>query len=422
MFALFKSVDILSQKPELYINDATRFKSISGGLLSIVTLCLILAAAMNFIVELFSKKNSTIVYNQTPSEKVAFNITGLPFIVMLQDQFFKPLKDEERIYSVYVDLWTAKPETSSGVTSMSTTKREIKMERCNLNAHFGVYRPYFQNVPFLEHHFCPTQDINDLNLFGVFGSVQKYSYLEIWITRCDNSTRAEKRRKCFDQDTIEDRLTTAFISFKFLDNSVDHQAIEMPYQTFLRSESIPVSSSIYTRNWFFYKNVNYTSDSGLIFKSPNLTKFYQVSKHKETVDLRKEGLQKGSFSQITISMDSTTDSYFRAYQKAQHTLSNVGGITKGLFVIATCINYVLTSQLYFMELIKSIFTDFYSMEINEKNTTKSKHFSSKTTMFSDKDINSMKNVNWKKFANSFSRNPSMDKNRINLENSKTMLK
>jgi hypothetical protein len=422
MFALFKSVDLLSQKPELYINNATRFKTVPGGLLSIVTMCLILAAAMNFIVELFSKKNSTIVYNQTPSEKVAFNLTGLPFIVMLQDHLFKPLKDEERIYSVYVDLWTSQPETSSGVTSMSTIKKEIKMERCNLIAHFGVYRPYFQNVPFLEHHFCPTQDINDINLFGVFGSVQKYSYLEIWFTRCDNSTRAEKRRKCYDKDTIEDRLTTAFISFKFLDNSVAHQAIQIPYKTFLRSESIPVSSSIYKRNWFFYKNVNYTSDSGLIFKSPNLTEFYQVSKHKETVDLRKEGLQKGSFSQITISMDSTTDSYFREYQKAQETLANVGGITKGLFVIATCINYVITSQLYFMELIKSIFTDFYSMEFDEKINKKSKIFSSKTMMFSDKDLNSMKNVNWKKVANSISQNYSMDKNRTSLENSNNMLR
>jgi hypothetical protein len=406
-----KNIDILSSKPELYINNSLRFKTNAGGILSLVTLCLILAAAMNFTIELLSKKNSTIVYNQTPSEDVSLNITDNPFIIMLQDQNFKPLRDEERLYNTYANVWIATPDNSTGVTTLVTTKREIEMERCNLNVHFGVYRPYFQDVPFLEHHFCPKQGVNDINIFGVFGSLTTYSYLEIWMTRCDNSTRIGKRRQCFDSETINERLENAYISYKFLDNSVNHRDLYNPYSIFLRTESIPVSSTIYKRNWYYFKNVNYTSDSGLIFQSPNLTQFYQVSKPKETVDLRKEGLIKGSFSQVTISMDSTVDSYFRSYQKAQQTLANVGGITKGLIVIAACLNYVITTQLYFMELIKSIFSEFYA--VNLDNRTKSKLFSSRTFMFSDKELTAIKKHNWKSIAHNISQNNSFNKDNIN---------
>ena len=408
MSEFLKTIDILSQKPELYINNGIRFQTNIGGLISLITALAIIAAAFNFTLELISLKTNTIQYNQSRDTNQSFNMTNYPFMIMVQDVNFKPIVDEEIIYGLYASLAVANISESTGVPSAVVTSIEIPLERCNLNVHFGDYRPIFQAVPFLEHYFCPAQGLTSIFLSGVFGSITSNSaYLNVWMTRCDNSTRVGKIRQCYDTDTINKYLENVYFAFNFLDNSVDHQNIYSPYNAYLRTDVRPLSSSIYKTNSYFYKNVNYTSDSGLIFNNPNLTQFFQVSNPLETVDLRGEGSVKGSFSQVTISMDSTYDSYFRNYQKAQQTLANVGGITKGLMFIAASINYFLTSQLYFMELIKGIFSEFYSVDLTESKKRKSKLFSSRTFIFSDKELNSIKSNDWKTAGsnNIMDRNP-----------------
>ncbi len=111
-------------------------------------------------------------------------------------------------------------------------------------------------------------------------------------------------------------------------------------------------------------------------------------------------------------MNSAYDSCFRIYEKAQQRLANGGGITKGLIFIAAAINYVLTSQLYFMELIKGIFTEFYSVDLSENKKRRSKLFSSRTFIFSDKELNSIKSNEWKTGGS----NKIIDKNRDSFKN------
>jgi hypothetical protein len=354
--------DFLGHKPELHINREERHKTFFGGVLSIITTGLIAAAAINFTVGLFQKANSVIIYNQIPTETVQLNISNVPFIIMLQDKNFKPIKDEERLYQPLINYWMAIPDNSSGTTVMKTEYNEILIERCDIDIHFGINRQYFAGVPFLEHHYCPIQNKNNITLYGVYGTLKPYSYLEAWITRCDNSTKLNKRRKCFDQEEINSKLENVLISFKFLDNSVNHQNTNNPYNRFLRSETIPVSTTIFKRSWYYFRNINYTLDQGLIFQSTEIKPSYQISKARETMDLRQEGEITGSFAEITLSMDNTIDSYYRSFEKAQDTLANVGGLYEGLMVIAKLINHLLTMELFIMELIKNIFSEFYSEE------------------------------------------------------------
>ena len=430
MINMMKSIDFLSEKPELYINGNTRFQTASGGILSVMTCLLIVAAALNFTVELLSYKNSSIIYNQIPSEEVNLDLSKFPFIIMLQDQSFKPIEDEERLYEASVNMWYAYPDDSTGITTMATHYEDVEIERCDLNKHFGEYRPIFEKVPFLEHHYCSKMGANNITLYGVYGSIQPYSYMEAWISRCDNSTRLSKRRKCFEKSEIDSKLETVYVSFKFLDYSIDHQNTENPGRVFLRSESLPVSSTIYKRNMYKYKNVNYTLDKGLIFEEPKTIQFFQVSSPRETVDLRQEGVIKGSFAQLTVTMDNVFDAYFRSFQKAQQTLANVGGLTKGLLVIAMCINYVLAKELYFVELIKAIFSEFYTHDYKDvKRNKDNNHFLTKMSKLFSSKLNSKKSVLQGKEIKSIFDNILKDKAKkdkddsaINFSMSKTIVK
>jgi hypothetical protein len=377
-----KNYDMLGNKPELYVNNQTRFKTHFGGLLSLMTLGLIAAACISFSIELVNYEASTIIYNQVPSSKETLNLTGVPWMIMLQDNMFKPFEDEDRYYMPTANTWKVIPDLSTGFYDMNTTVTKLQIERCDINKHFGVYRTYFENVPFLEHHYCPIN--NEIKLSGVFGSVDSYQYVELWINRCRNETRVYKRNKCFDENTINEKLSDGYISFKFLDRSIDHQNVENPTNFFLRAESLPVSSTIYKRNWYYLKNVNYTSDTGLVMKNNNLTQFFQVSQSKESVDLKKEGVEPGSFAQITLSMDNKVDVYFRTYEKVQNMLANIGGITKGIIIIATAINWFFCQELYFINLMKDIFPEFKNNSIHlEKIQSRKSKFKEFGTLIPD---------------------------------------
>jgi hypothetical protein len=386
-----KQIDFLSDKPELYINQTKRFQTLVGGILSTLTLMLVFSAGMNFSIALFQKKNSVIVYNQTPKENNTQQL-NLPWIIMLQDQFFKPLTDEELLYDVKSNLWTASPDSSSGVITMSTSFFDVPLERCDLNIHFGIYRPYFANVPFLEHHYCPIPGESNVTLSGVYGSINSYTYLENWIVRCDNNTKINKRRKCYPKEIIDESLSNTIVSFKFLDYSINHSNNTQPGNLLLRSEALPVSTTIYKRNWLTLKNVVYNSDVGILFTDIRPQHFFQMGKFRETVDLRSEGSISGSFAQFTISMDSVEDTYTRAFTKGQETLANVGGLAKGVLIMSTVINFFLSQELYFIELIKCVFVEYSKNGLKHKISLKTGKFSFKlnaspTTKFKDVIIN-----------------------------------
>jgi hypothetical protein len=358
--------DFISEKPELYINSNTRFKTIYGGLLGLLTMLLVLSAGMNFTYELLSLSQSKIVYNQVPSDIASFNYSSMPWAVMLQDSTFKPLEDEDRNYYIVANMWEVTPDASTGILQLQTKISPIAIERCDLNKHFGQYRPLFQNVPFLEHHFCPVPEENNITLYGVYGSISAYSYLDLWISRCNNSTRVDKRTKCYSKEKIDSNLIQTYISYKFVDFSINHKDNEQPEHEYLRSESLSVSTTVYKRNFFSLTNIEYNSDSGLIFKNNLMNKFYQFSESKEQVDLRPEGYVPGSFAEITIRMDNKVDSYFRSYEKAQATLANVGGIAEGMIIVAQILNFLLSKDLYFLELVKAIFKEYDVYEDSQK--------------------------------------------------------
>jgi hypothetical protein len=127
-----------------------------------------------------------------------------------------------------------------------------------------------------------------------------------------------------------------------------------PGQLILKSEILPVSSTIYERDFFYIKNINYYTDLDYLFSSSKLQTYQKVSNFRETSDLRPQGTVPGSFALISIMMDSQVDQYERRFTKFQEVLANIGGLFKGICIIALIINYVFFNELFYLNLISSI--------------------------------------------------------------------
>lgn len=58
---------------------------------------------------------------------------------------------------------------------------------------------------------------------------------------------------------------------------------------------------------------------------------------------------------VTMIMDSQVDYYSRSFQKGQNVLANVGGVIKGLMVMAQILTFFITNEMYYLELVSSLF-------------------------------------------------------------------
>ena len=348
--------DILSSKPELRTSERfERFKTVYGGALTILMTALIIGASVSFGIEFLERKNSIITYNKIPADETnQAEIGDFPYMVALLDNGLKLLEDEDRWYSFLSETWDFYPKnSSSGQIEMGLKRIKINTERCNIDKHFGKYKELFKDVPYLEHHYCliPGQNVT---AYGLYGSTKPNNFIDHWISTCVNDT-ALNRTNCHSREESKARLVNTYISYVFLDIAIDHNDIQNPIKVILRSEILPVSSSIYKRIFFYLSSISYKTDYGFIFEDMKEEKVFQVSDSKENVDLRPEGTVPGSFALITVLMAKYNNFYFRKYYKGQNFLADMGGIIKGLLLIGTFLNYLISEEFYFINLIESLY-------------------------------------------------------------------
>jgi len=356
MKSMITAADILSNKPELRNSQQNlRFKTAFGGALTIMMTSLIIAASIFFGLDLLQRKNSTITYNLLPaSDTISLEIGDYPYMVALLDNGLKLLPEDDRWYGFLSESWDFFPkQKEDGRIEMGLKRIKILTERCNLEKHFGKYKELFKDVPYLEHHYCliPGQNVTT---YGLYGSTKPNNFIDHWISTCVNDTALNKTN-CYSREESKARLVNTYISYVFLDTTIDHNDIQNPTKFVLRSEILPVSSSIYKRIFFYLKTISYITDYGFIFTDMKEEKVFQVSDSKENVDLRPEGTVPGSFALISVLMNKYENFYNRKYYKCQNFLADLGGIIKGLLLIGTFLNFLISEEFYFIDLVEILY-------------------------------------------------------------------
>ncbi len=338
--------DFISEKPQILLNNSYRSKTIYGGLLSLISIILISVALLKFGYEMVTRANSTLAYNQTPVSTASFTYGQFPFMVALLDNGLKLIENEDRYYYFLADVWNFTPDNSTGQIVMNLLRQTVQTEKCNLDKHFGAYRDYFKAVPYLSHHYCAVPGQN-ITLFGIYGSIQPYNFLDFWVSTCVNDTSVN-RTNCHSRQESQARLVNTYISYQYLDYFIDHSNIHNPGQLILNSEIIPVSSTIYKRDFFYIRNILYDTDLGYIFSSVTTQNYQKVSNFRETSDLRPQGTVPGSFALLSIMMDNSVDQYSRRFTKFQEVLANIGGLFKGICLISYLLNYIFFDEIYYL--------------------------------------------------------------------------
>ena len=260
--------------------------------------------------------------------------------------------------------------TTNGTTTQTASRVVLQYSPCNINTSFGNYSSMFENIPFVNYHNCLKPGQN-LSLNGLYGSPLNYNFMEIWFTKCINSTA--NNNICYDTNTITSKLQNLYFSFKFIDNYFNSSIINNPSVFFINSNVMPISVTVYQQIWFYIRNVAYKSDLGILFEDTVIVNsFHSEAPPNVQISLQSGGSIPGSFSLLRFIMSSSTENYDRNYLKVQQFLASSGGIINGLMILSRLVSYLFTYKAYFLKLInKQFFFEFFDIK---KKVNMSKNF------------------------------------------------
>jgi hypothetical protein len=354
--SLFKTfllkIDQFGIKPELNYNNSIKFKTKVGGAISLLFFITIAMGIIYFGKELFNKEHPSLIqaniYDQDPGR---FNLTGDAF------RFFVGIEDINFNYYIDPSIYTIAASLPIITRSMDPNGQPVfdynnfiplRVEQCKLNVHFANFKDQFDNQPLSSLLCINPNDADKTYLRGSFGEIE-YAYLSIKLSSCRNGTTHGVI--CKPQEEIDHMLNGGYVAVNFIDTLFDPSKFETPYK-YSRKNFFTTFSKKYYKEWtFYFNNVDYYTDAGLLMEDKDLSNYLIFEKTYELLDLREED----NFLNIAIRLSNTRNVYNRKYMKLQDFLAQMGGLVNGLDII---LKLILTSyglNNYFRSMINCLF-------------------------------------------------------------------
>jgi hypothetical protein len=125
-----------------------------------------------------------------------------------------------------------------------------------------------------------------------------------------------------------------------------------PLTPIITSESLPMNWDLHTRYYYNFKKVYYNTDYGFAFEDINSTDTYVYSKRDISVQIRHGSAlyPNVTFGTLTITRDPNSSIYQKSFDKVQSVLARIGGIINFLLLLGKFISYIITKNLFLMEI------------------------------------------------------------------------
>jgi len=297
-----------------------------------------------------------IITNIIPDRNVKVDYYKFPIMLRLTNSKSLIFNNSERLIGYRMLYWWLEGD--------SQKYEEIKMEKCDINKHFGEYSSLFDSSD-IETFYCLLPRSNNYTLNGLYGDKNSFSYYNFYLHFCTNSST---KNDCFDLNTIKNTLQNPFLEVRSIEYVLNNFN-KFPGSLVVRSDRHAISSSVYKRIWMYIRSFNYTTDEGYILSSINLQNFFMVDSFRYDVDLR--DFMTGSsipytFCTFTLLNYSHVNYTYRELMKLQNLIAQSGGIIKGIMSIFFVLNYLTAQHLLEEKLANSTCSLFSDNEKDQR--------------------------------------------------------
>ena len=398
-FSIFLSeIDFFGTHFHFYLNASKKFKTIYGGLLTILTIFIIIACIIFFGSNLFLKTNPTI--NQENVNE------GYSIIDLKKEKVILAFR-MENLDGEFVDF---------------TNKIYPIIYYYSRNENSSTYRSS-KTEEFLSYHICNESDYTDINLtqyygklfcidmsnknFGGYWDNPYIFYYEIRLYFCPNGETYSKSKNCTSMETLnkifnldDPMLFSLYYPVYYFDHNSLKQPLNKNYKNYFYylNHKLQKNDRIYIKHYILY------DDQGWMFVNKKKKSVWGVDDIKSDFSyFTEEQLTKENSSSLfylmNIYMTPEKTYYSRFYTKIQDVMAEVGGLI-GVFssIIRIFCNFI-NSKFQKIKILDFLFDIYDDNRFNSNYFNKKFRKYDKNYIIVNKDISSCENINKNNYDN-----------------------
>lgn len=236
------SLDFMGITPFLVVKGNFCYKSVLGGIISILVVLSIFGFGMYFSILFILRKSFTIYTNDEKINNTFILWKHDDFSIIVFDKYFNEIPDSDRIFTIYANSWTDKRiMDNNGQIKSETVVIPVELTQCDVSTF--EHKELWRDEKLINKSTCFSKNAEEKNVnsTGVFGSTG-YTGIVFWIHLCTNSTN---KTDCYPFEKSKKILENVFVYVKFLDYYFNHNSITNFSIPYIYSELIQASSSNY---------------------------------------------------------------------------------------------------------------------------------------------------------------------------------
>jgi hypothetical protein len=358
--------DIYGKQFGIMVNGQSKYKTLIGSIFGFISIFSIIGICIYLISDMAKNEVKTIIYNENQSAIPVNNFTNIPFMFSVYDVGGTHIPSKG-LYTLDVVMTELIIENNSSYVKITPLEFEI----CDKNKHFGNFIEEFSIFgDNLQKYYCLPPGKNNLTVFGKFGDVvTRWSQIIIYISKCNSTKEA-----CKTEEYMSKKLSNIYLSMVYLSNQIDNKNYTTPHMMKVESTALLFSYSTIKRYFYQITQVEYDTDEGFFFESHRIDKFHTFDSYTMDVDLNTPGIinPKAHMGSVAIRNSNFVANYFRSYNKIATIFATLGGIIKFIISVNNLLVFVLTENLIFENLSKSIFNFEHQGEDSPKLTFQKK--------------------------------------------------
>lgn len=347
---LLQNCDLLQLPIELRIENNKAYKSIMGGIFTILTIIISVIATIYFGWSIIYNTNFTVNLSRIREEQAVLNLTNnFPLMLGLVKRGSDPIDNLQQYANFSLLTYDVEVINTTSIKKLVYLNASICQKE-----DFDLMEDSFLSIsnPRNATYFTCLKQNQAINIYGTIGTSNS-SYLAILVNKCVNTTEII----CKSNEEIDYLFRNVYLRLFLKDSYFANNNYNNPAQFYANHFTIPISNTAYKRSYIYLKNIDYISDYGLIFENKQIKTTYQID--SGTADLyfnSDAAFTNVTISEVSITISNIKDVYTRSYYKLQNLAADLGGILKVITVVFMFFNRLILNPVLDNKIFNSLFT------------------------------------------------------------------
>lgn len=379
-------IDFIGPEYFLENNDSSRYQSISGTVISVLTIISCFTISMLFGNEIYEKKNPIVSISQEFTTYSDIHLEYFPFMVTVTSPDKHSFSKEDLRNYVHLEI-------ASDVMSVDGTitrgNQYFDFELCDPNK-FKNQRDRESISKYLKekstsNYFCVVYDKNTMfsNSYYSNNSTNINFYVKKCLTKemidariktpseyeylkSSNSTIQELRTQRVCPSDMPLKVQDAQFTVVYINSIANFNNFDQPISTSIEEATTLISLHLLRRVYMRFTYNKFITDVGILLEEKVVNNFINLfSVVPDDLLLNKEGLDKEILIWLALESPKVSTIISRQYMKLQDLLAKVGGVINAIIIIMRILFYHYLRFLYIYEVKEN------ALEcINQKNLEK----------------------------------------------------